>query len=189
MSSRLNEIMKNDFARYSTNYNMKNFVSLFIKNKGFRYTYILRKCNFYFTNNKKIMFNIYRLILKRYQVKFGLEIPYETKIGDGIYIGHIGGIVVNGKSKIGKNVNILNGVLLGYEPRGKRKGCPTIGDKVWIGSHAVIVGNVAIGNNVVIAPNSFVNFDVPNNSVVFGNPAKVISNKNATESYVNNAIQ
>ena len=68
------------------------------------------------------------------------------------------------------------------EKRGSRMGTPIIGDKVYIASGAVIVGKVKIGNNVLIAANSFVNFDVPDNSVVIGN--KIISSPSATDSYI-----
>ena len=59
------------------------------------------------------------------------------------------------------------GIYLGH--RGKRKGTPTIGNRVWIGVGAVIVGNINIGDDVIIAPNSFVNIDIPSHSIVFGN--------------------
>lgn len=181
--------IKNDLRRYTSNLGKISFLKHIIIRPQFRYMYIKRKCNKYRVNNKKIMFNLFRLLLKRYQVKFGIEIPYETNIDGGFYIGHIGGIVINAKSKIGKNVNILNGVLIGYEPRGERKGCPIIGNNVWIGTNSVIVGNINIGNNVLIAPNSFVNFSVPNNSIVIGNPAKVIERiQDPTLGYINNKI-
>ena len=57
-----------------------------------------------------------------------------------------------------------------------------------IGSNAVIVGNVRIGNDVLIAPLSYVNFDVPDHSIVIGNPAKIISKEEATKEYINNKI-
>lgn len=76
----------------------------------------------------------------------------------------------------------------GQENRGKRKGTPRIGNDVWIGTNAVIVGKIEIGNNVLIAPNSYVNFDVPNNSIVIGNPGKIIPSINACESYIENKI-
>ena len=46
---------------------------------------------------------------------------------------------------------------------------PTIGNDVWIGVNATIVGKVSIGDDVLIAPNAFVNCDIPSHSVVFGN--------------------
>lgn len=182
--------LRQDLLRYTNNKEIGNIelLKLLFIRPAFKYVFIKRACNYYKDKNK-ILFSVLRVILKKYQIKYGLEIPYETEIGPGLYIGHIGGIVINGKSKIGKNVNILNGVLIGYEPRGKRKGCPVIGDEVWIGSNSVIVGNIEIGNNVLIAPNSFVNFNVPNNSIVIGNPARIIYKEKATEGYVNYKIQ
>lgn len=78
--------------------------------------------------------------------------------------------------------------MIGQENRGKRKGTPIIGNEVWIGANAVIVGNVKIGNDVLIAPLSYVNFDVPDHSIVVGNPAKIISKEYATKDYINNKI-
>jgi serine O-acetyltransferase len=59
---------------------------------------------------------------------------------------------------------------------------------VWIGANAVIVGGITIGSNVLIAPNSYVNFDVPANSVVVGNPGAIYATERATEAYINNKI-
>ena len=59
---------------------------------------------------------------------------------------------------------------------------------MWIGTNAVIVGNVRIGSDVLIAPLSFVNFDVPDHSIVIGNPAKIISRENAVEGYIENKV-
>ena len=120
--------------------------------------------------------------------KYGFQIPASTQIGKGFYIGHFGTIVINEKTKIGDNCNIVHGVTIGQANRGKMRGCPMIGDKVWIGTGAVIVGRVSIGSNVLIAPNSFVNFNVPDNSVVLGNPGKIISKTNATEGYINSIL-
>lgn len=76
-------------------------------------------------------------------------------------------------------------VTIGQANRGKLKGAPTIGDQVWIGTGAVVVGNITIGSNVLIAPNSFVNMDVPDYSLVIGNPAVIRPHQNPTEGYIN----
>lgn len=65
---------------------------------------------------------------------------------------------------------------------------PILGDNVWIGVNSRIVGNIKIGNNVLIAPNSFVNIDVPNNSIVLGNPCRIIFKEKATKNYINNKV-
>ena len=117
----------------------------------------------------------------------GLEI--ETKnIGEGLFLVHAFSITVNPNCVIGKNVNLHKGVTLGEENRGERAGFPTIGNRVWIGVNSTVVGNVRIGDNVLIAPNTFVNFDVPDDSIVIGHPAKIIRDKNATEAYINRVI-
>lgn len=109
-------------------------------------------------------------------------------IGEGLYIGHAYNITINGSAKLGKNINIHKGVTIGQENRGKRKGIPTIGDNVWIGINATIVGAVSIGSDVLIAPNSYVNCDIPDHSIVFGNPCIIKHRENATENYINNKV-
>lgn len=87
---------------------------------------------------------------------------------------------------MGANCNVHKGVTIGQENRGRRKGAPCIGDGVWMGVNSTIVGGITIGDDVLIAPNSYVNFDVPSHSIVIGNPAKIIHRDNATESYIEN---
>lgn len=117
-----------------------------------------------------------------------IDLSVDTQIGAGCYFGHASGITINPRAVIGCNANIHKGVTIGRENRGERKGAPTIGDNVWIGVGAVIVGSVRIGNDVLIAPNSFVNRDVPDHSVVIGNPCTIHRRPRATEGYINNTI-
>lgn len=112
----------------------------------------------------------------------------KTNIGPGLYIGHPFGITINSDVVIGSNCNIHKGVTIGQENRGARKGTPTIGNSVWIGVNATIVGRINIGDDVLIALNSFVNCDIPSHSVVFGNPCIIKHKENATEGYINNKI-
>lgn len=130
----------------------------------------------------------YRIKLRRLSLKSQIQIPVNTEIGEGFYIGHSGRIIINPTAILGKNINIATGVTIGRENRGNRKGAPIIGDNCWIGTNAVIVGNIKIGNDVLIAPLSFVNFDVPDHSIVIGNPAKIIHKENATEGYINQTV-
>ena len=130
----------------------------------------------------------YRLVYRCLAQKSFIEIPRDTKIGAGLYIGHPYGITINADAIIGENCNIHKGVTIGVENRGKRAGVPTIGNSVWMGIGSTIVGNITIGDDVLIAPNSFVNCDVPAHSVVFGNPCVIKPKENATEGYVNNKI-
>lgn len=189
MNKSLKELIYSDLYRYTGKVGIKTYWTQLVINCAFRYTVAYRKSKYYNSNNK-ILCYIYRYRLLRLSQKYGYQIQYNTNIGKGLYLGHRGTIIVNGNAKLGNNINIGIGVTIGQENRGKRKGFPSIGDCVWIGNNAVIVGDVRIGNNVLIAPNAFVNFDVPDNCIVIGNPGKVkCDKKDATYSYVHNAYK
>lgn len=151
----------------------------------FRFLFVKRKCE-YWRNKNKIIFAVYRTIYQRYKIKYMMDIPARVNIGRGLRIEHIGGIVINPEAQLGENITMLNGVLIGAQNRGPKRGFPVIGNYVWIGTNAIIVGKIHIGNNVLIAPGAYVNFDVPDNSIVLGNPGKIIANSNATEGYIIN---
>ena len=130
----------------------------------------------------------YTVKLKLMSYKTHIQIPARTKIGEGLYIGHTGRLIIHPDAVLGKNVNLSTGVVIGQENRGARQGTPKISDNCWIGANSVIVGNITIGEDVMIAPLTFVNFDVPPHSVVIGNPAKIIHKENATKDYVCNRV-
>lgn len=130
----------------------------------------------------------YMLRLMHLSHKTQIQIPARTSIGEGFYIGHLGRVIIHPEAKLGKNINIATGVTIGAENRGKRKGTPVISDNCWIGTNAVVVGNIKIGSDVLIAPLAYVNFDVPDHSIVVGNPGKIIPRENATEDYVCNKV-
>lgn len=136
---------------------------------------------------KTVFAPVYKYLRKRITDRSGLEIE-TNNIAGGIYLVHAFCIAINPNCVIGKNVNLHKGVTIGAENRGKRKGYPTLGNQVWVGANATIVGAVTIGDDVLIAPNSYVNFDVPSHSVVIGNPAKIVSRDNATQGYINNLV-
>ena len=175
-----NEIITSDLSRYG-----KVTRRTIICHPEIKWLIIFRKAQ----NSKTALSKcIHRFKLNRLTIKTGIQIPPKTNIGEGFYIGHCGRIIINPQTSIGKNVNIATGVVIGQENRGKRKGCPTIGNKVWIGANSVIVGNIKIGNDVLIAPLTYINFDVPSHSIVIGNPGRIIHKDNATKDYINRAI-
>lgn len=150
-----------------------------------KFIYFHRKSQ---TCSNKYLSMYYRLRWKWIKQKHQIEISYNTRIGAGLYFGHPYNIAVNQGATIGENVNLHKGVTIGRENRGKRKGTPTIGNKVWVGINATLVGSIHIGNDVLIAPNSYVNFDVPDHSIVIGNPAIIKHRDNATEGYINSTV-
>ncbi|MDL1913533.1 MAG: serine acetyltransferase [Bergeyella sp.] len=151
-----------------------------------RYIFVLRKCQQPYHFRISVFF--WKMLLKHYQVKYGYQIYPDTRIGEGFYLGHWGHVVINPRTRIGKNCNIAPGVVIGQQNRGEKKGVPDIGNDVWIGANAVIVGKIKIGDNVLIAPASYVHMDIPSNSVVSGNPASIFMQDEATEGYINHRV-
>ena len=131
----------------------------------------------------------YKALFRLWANRHGLELSVNQRIGGGLYIGHAYNITINSRAIIGCNCNIHKGIVIGQTNRGARIGTPIIGDRVWIGINSALVGNVTIGDDVLIAPNSFVNVDVPSHSVVFGNPCVIKHRDWATEGYVNNIVE
>lgn len=121
--------------------------------------------------------------------RYGLEISRSTDIVPGLYLGHAYNITVNPSAIIGSNCSLHKGVTIAQENRGKRKGAPVIGNCVWIGVNATLVGRISVENDVLIAPGAYVNCDVTSHSIVLGNPCRVIPRDNATGGYVNRKVQ
>jgi serine O-acetyltransferase len=176
-----------DCYRYYGDITLKSRIKTHLVQASYRYTKLYRKANFHKRNGNKIRHLYYKIRLLKSSYKYGYQINENATIGYGLYLGHRGTIIVNKDAVLGNNVNLQAGVTIGQENRGKRIGAPTIGNKVWIGGNAVVVGNITIGDNVLIAPNAYVNFDVPSDSIVIGNPAKIMHNADATKGYIQNA--
>ncbi|WP_195407920.1 LbetaH domain-containing protein [Bacteroides congonensis] len=182
----MNDQIKKDLFRYVGNDCHRLLIQLryIFFTPGFRYTYYMRKvqqggCFKFF------WMGMQRLCMERTLI----QIPYQTQIGEGLYIGHFGHIIINPGCKIGKNFNIAAGVLIG-NAQGKYAGTPTIGDNVKVGQNAIIIGKINIGNDVLVAPGAFVNFDVPDNCIVIGNPGKIIQrNSSPTVRYIVYPVQ
>lgn len=91
-------------------------------------------------------------------------------IGKGFSLIHGFNVVINGNAIIGHNVTVLQGVTIG----GGKNGAPQIGNNVYIGAGAIIIGGIHIGNNVKIGAGAIVVDDVPDNSTVVNIKARII---------------
>lgn len=138
---------------------------------GFRYIYFFRKASL---AGNIVYRTFWHFCMRLCMYRTSIQIPIKTKIGRGFRIVHFGNIVVNPEAVIGKNFNLSQGCLIG-NAQGKHSGVPVIGDNVCMSANSIVIGGVHIGNNVLIAPGAFVNFDVPDNSIVIGNPGKIIT--------------
>lgn len=111
------------------------------------------------------------------------EINFD-KIGSGILLMHPYSITINPGAVLGNDVTLFKGCTVGSVRSGKNSGCPQIGDRVTICCNAMVCGGITIGNDVLIAAGAFVNFDVPDNCVVVGNPGVIHKKQNASADYL-----
>jgi len=179
-------LILSDFYRITGNTSSRSLSRELLFGSSYKYNFWMRFCRYARTSNiliKWLIYPIARLMLGHYTYKLGISVPYTIDIGSGFYIGHYGGIVVNAFSHIGKNCNISHGVTLAEANRGRNKGYPTIGDNVYIGPGAKIIGAVKVGNHVAIGANCVLTRNVPDHAVVVGVPGKVISYQ-GSEGYV-----
>ena len=103
----------------------------------------------------------------------GLELSPLADIGPGLYVGHHGPTVIHPGTVAGRNLTLVHAVTIGSH----REGVPLIGDDVQIGTGAILIGAIKIGDRAVIGAGSVVTHDVAAGSVVAGVPARVIGSR------------
>ena len=123
----------------------------------------------------KILYYISYAIYKHNQYLTGIQLPVKTRVGKGLTFAHFSNIVIASTAIIGENTIIYNGVTIGTVHT--HKGAPVLGNNIVLYTGCKILGDVKIGNNVIIGANAVVTKDIPDNSVAVGIPAKVISDK------------
>lgn len=185
----LTQLIRRDFKRYGVSNLtiLKLLKYLFIfPTPGLKFLVIFRVMQFFRWKNK-LLYALFYWFYRRVKIKYGIDISHRTKIGMGCYIGHFGCIVIHGDTIIGKNCNISQGVTIGVSNHGSNKGTPVIGDNVFIGPGAVLVGSITIGNNVTIGANTVVSQSVPDNYCVLS-PRSNLIEKNLSMFYVHNPV-
>ena len=139
-----------------------------------KYIKTLRMCE-YHINNSGLQHKLLRLWylhrLRKLSRITGFQIPPNT-MGPGLTIWHWGPIIINPKARIGENCTLNPMVIIGHKNEGY--GAPRIGNNVFIGGGAKVIGDITIGDNVTIAPNAVVVKDLPSNVIVGGIPCKII---------------
>lgn len=179
-------LVLSDLYRYTGQAKTGLFLKNFIIGEGFRFSFWMRTCR-YVSENSLLKYTFYpfvRLIFRRSRIKYGISISHRCNIGPGLFIGHIGGIVVNEGSVIGRNCNLSHEVTIGKITIGKRKGTPVLGDNIYIGPGAKVIGGIEIGNDTAIGANSVVTKNVDDMTVVAGIPATIL-NENGSGDYIN----
>jgi serine O-acetyltransferase len=114
------------------------------------------------------------ILQKLMEIITGICLPRDAEIGGGLYLPSFGSIVL-GRGSIGANCTIEQNVTLGIAGKGEERGRPTIGNRVFIGAGAMIVGKITVGDDAYIFPGSVVTRPVPPRAVVMGYPARTVS--------------
>ena len=168
---------------------ISNSWTTYFLNSILKYQKLLRKLE-YFENCKKTIFwrpYIYYLKFRciRLGMKLGFVIPPHV-FGPGLSIAHYGTIIVNGNARVGENCRIHNCVHIGTQchPVGEPDRSPKIGNNVFIGPGAVIVGDIVIADNIAIGANSYVNKSFLESGItIAGAPAKKVSDNGFNPCY------
>lgn len=168
------------------NYQWKNSKGKIKSFITYDHTYVITKylCSLrheeYHRNNSGIYHLIMEMLWSRKKNKLGnkigLTIPANV-FGKGLIIYHLGSIVVNGDARVGNNCRLHGNNCIGNN--GKSCAAPIIGDNCDIGIGAKIIGDICLGNNIVIGANSVVNKNYNLDDIVLGgSPAKIIKQGN-----------
>ena len=98
--------------------------------------------------------------------KYSVEISSKSSIGSGLRLPHLHDITVSEFAEIGDNCTIFHQVTIGVNERRSTKKAPRIGNNVYIGVGAKIIGDIVVGNNCIIGANAVVTKNVPDNMIV-----------------------
>ena len=167
-------------GKWSNHINLR----LILTNRAFRRLFYYRKLQ----TSSGINFKIFQFLNRMLHKKMSVEIPRSIQLGKGALLLHPYSITFNSGCKIGDNFTICKGATIGNSKTGKI-GAPVIGNNVYVGLNSTVVGGIYIGNDVMIAANTFVNFDVPDGALVLGSPGTIHKREKASYPYVSNSIQ
>ncbi len=136
--------------------------------------------NYFYRKRIPVLPRLFRFLVF---LLYNSDVPSCVTIGRETLFGHSGiGVVIHPRAVIGEGCIIGQGITIGG--RSRHPDVPVIGDKVYIGAGARVLGPIRIGNNVVIAPNAVVIENVEDNCIVGGIPAKVLKEGIHFEDYV-----
>lgn len=156
--------------------NVRTFVRG-ILSQGFQAVMVYRIFRWFYERNLPVQ--PFRFFLERFvEITTGISIPARCDIGKGLRIHHFGGVIIHPSTRIGENCTLYHQVTIG--DKGGSGGAATIGDNVLIGAGAKIIGEVTIADNCKIGANAVVTKDVAADSIVVGNPCRILPAKQTT---------
>jgi len=167
MFKTLKEDIKNIFAKDPA---AKNVLEIVLCYPGLHAVWFYRIAHWFY---RRKIYTIARIISHIGRFITGIEIHPGAKIGRRFFIDHGMGVVIGETSEIGDDVLMYQGVVLGGTSLEKKKRHPTLENNVVIGSGAIVLGAINIGDNARIGAGSVVITDVPPNATVVGVPGRI----------------
>jgi serine O-acetyltransferase len=165
-----------DFKRNYSHFKGINKVLVFLYFPGVYACLIYRVLNYLYKKDRLLSNILYRILFLLIYCPFkfltGVEIHPEADIKGGLSLPHCTSIIIAKNAKIGENFTIHQCCTVGMSYKNLKS--PVIGDNVFMSCNASIIGDIEIGNNVLILPNSTVSKNIEKDLIVGGVPAKVI---------------
>ena len=122
----------------------------------------------------RIPLKVLSFLMSRFCIVFmEMDLDPQATIGGGLYIGHIGGVHINPGAVVGRNCDVAHRVTIGTSAMG-RPGAPDVGDNVYIGTGATLIGKIKIGEGARIAANTLVISNIPAGATVMGVPGRIV---------------
>ena len=136
----------------------------------YKHAKFLRKAE-YAANNRKLTRVWYLFRLLRIQTRYGISIPLNV-LDEGFEMAHLGSVIINAGSCIGKNAKLHPGVCIGAN----HDKAPKIGDNVYLGPGAKVFGDIVLGDNIQVGANAVVTKScMKDGAILVGIPAKDVS--------------
>jgi serine O-acetyltransferase len=112
----------------------------------------------------------------------GVEIHPAATLGRRVFIDHGMGTVIGETARVGDDVHLFHGVTLGGDDPEPIKRHPTVEDGVTLGANSTLIGDITVGETATVGAGAVVTEDVPAGVTVAGNPARIVSGRDADSS-------
>lgn len=177
-------LIKSDLARFVQTFKLRGqsyskwkiFFESFIFKAGFQAVFLYRISHWLY--RKKCTYLAW--FLTRLSIALtGAEIEFNAQIGPGMFIAHPVGIVIGRGTKAGSGFTLFQGVSFGiksWHPDDMVK-FPKIGNNCFFFAGSIVLGDITIGDDCIVAAQAVVTQDMPDGSLAKGVPAKIYPNK------------
>lgn len=175
-------LYKADIDRYR-NAPDESSLSLVLRHQGLWALGVHRLFHPLVTHNKPLVRKVAKplgfIASKWIEIVAGIALNPRTRIGAGLYLGHFGSIIIHPDAKIGSNCVIMQSVTIGNSGKASDPShyAPQLGDRVYIGTGAVVTGYITLGDDSVVGANAVLNKPLEARAVALGVPAHVVSHK------------